>query len=1167
VSTRTVAKNLNDLRAVAYATSRDLLVIAEHSGRILALDLLRMHNGLYEKRPLGDGYRDVIDIAVDDGNSALIVADADGLWRVDLLDADRENATAFANLPQECRAIGCIALPGGGTGLLVLDGKPSPHLDLYNLDGIPGSTRTTKLSGLDGAFNIAPGDDDRTVYILANEAVGVKLRVGDISTASTSSGPSPLPFGGPVAFVKSGWAAVASPQGSLALAKDIKLVRKLELTDVALDPVVDLVLDKNQHVFLASQSSIAEVNLPLGVTGDVYVQFDPQPIFIGSYTPAHFDFTASGVSFDEVEVSVDNADLGAISPSLDDTFDPLHPHLQLIGGWKPGTGTLQVAKRATGEIVGSAAFSVEERWEDSNLGPSFCATGILQPPISHAAWGGGEPGPQNVSVYPAPAQWRVAIVLIDTTTNTYPTVAADLSAIQTNWANHFINGVNVGGVTHSVAAYFNELSYGKMTMSLVGGAVTAPIHMTGTWEDNFDLETQPDPANPAVQVPRRWNPKPGTWQTLVTTLEQANAVSSVVNLAATDAVVFVVRTANIPFAANPPTGTSIGRFVWPQQFTEDVTLSSGPRHLPMLVMPENWTALDGRQIYETLAHELGHSLRLPDLYLYSHMNQGNAQRQIDRWDLMDSDGGLPQMSLASRMLLGWVPKNEVKSFNFAANGGGAVAETVTVQALQKTAIPANALRGVEVRIANGRNYYFEYRERQGASIGDANLPMAQVMVGTDVVSPEGGTNYDSRPYLLRLFDDPDGVNDTDGILTEGAFLSANENYKEQDFTEGAPKDFVATVTRVGPGDADLQIRYNSEAKPEVSIRTWPNGDKQWQSPDIEIRNAKNATDSRWSNVPWGGNPNDIIVKVKNHGGLSAKDVRAHVSIKDLTLNSKDQPPVQLQPLGWTSKSDIAPGAVAELKLAWVAPTTGHHCIQVDIPLYEDPANPAIHESSDRDNVAQSNYDKFWSETASPATRKRFTVTLANPTKTKRVIYAQVSQTSPFYRTYLQHKWLRLDPLESRTIEVMTESLDGDPVWADFVNDNRETLYETPNNLDISAWVEGVCTATCIGGASVQVATGRQTRIDEIEFFQEPGVRGHVSYVDNHSDVTSGSALVTLRRPDDDAASQLVYSGPVSDGWFTIYAPGLEPGMIARAYFLGTWDAAPSETNPITVEPF
>lgn len=1165
MSTRTVATDLHDLRAVAYVPTRDLLVIAEHSGNLLALDLLRMHNGLYEKRPLGDGYNDIVDIAVDDASSTLIVADADGLWKADLLDADRANATAFANSPQECRAIGCIAQPGGGVGLLVLDGKPSPHLDLYNLDGTPGSTRVTKLSGLDGAFNIAAGDDDHTVYVLANDPAGVKLRVGNINDASISTGPNPLPFGGPVAFVKSGWAAVASPQGSLALAKDTKLVRELPISGAALDPVIDLALDKTQHVFLASQSSIAEMNLPLGVTGDVYVKFDPQPIFIGSYAPAHFDFTASGVSLDEVDVAVDDADLGAISPSRDDTFDALNPHLQLIGGWKPGTGTVKVTKRATGEVVGSAAFEVEEQWTDADLGPSFCVTGKVEPPISHAAWGGGDATPQNIAVYPAPAQWRVAIVLIDTTTNTYPTAAADLTAIQTNWANHFINGVNVGGVTHSVAAYFNELSYGKLTMNLVGGAVTAPLHMTGTWEDNFDLETQPDPANPMVQVPRRWNPKPTTWQTLVSTLEQANAVSPVVNLAATDAIVFVVRTANNPFMANPPTGNSIGRFVWPQQLTDTVTLSSGSRQLPMLVMPENWTALDGRQIYETLAHELGHTLRLPDLYLYSYMNQGNTQRQIDRWDLMGRDGGLPQMSLASRMLLGWVAPGEVKSYNFAANGGGAIAETVTLQALEKTAIPANTLRGVEVRIANGRNYYFEYRARQGASIGDANLPMAQVMVGTDVVSPEGGTNYDSRPYLLRLYDDADNVNDTDGILTEGAFLSANENYKEQDFTEGAPKDFVATVTRISADDADLQIRYNSEAKPEVSIRTWPNGDKQWQSPDIEIRNAKNAADSRWANVPWGGNPNEIIVKVKNHGGLTAKEVRAHVSIKDLTLNSKDQPPVPLQPLGWTSKKDIAPGVTEELKLDWVAPNTGHHCIQIDIPLYEDPADPAIHESSDRDNVAQSNYDKFWSETASPATRQRFTVMLANPTKTKRVIYAQVTQTSPFYRTYLQHKWLRLNPLESRTIEVMTESLDGDPVWADFVEENRSAMYEIPNNLDISAWVEGVCSAACIGGASVQVETGRTTGIDGIGVYQEPAVYGRVSYSDG-SPVGFGPIIITVRPPDDDPIKQLTFSGDLdNDGSFVIYTPGLELGMIVRAYFIGAYSSAPSESKPFTVE--
>lgn len=113
----------------------------------------------------------------------------------------------------------------------------------------------------------------------------------------------------------------------------------------------------------------------------------------------------------------------------------------------------------------------------------------------------------------------------------------------------------------------------------------------------------------------------------------------------------MVRTVNVPTAANPPTSTSIGRFVWPQQSTQTVKLNGSDRNLPMLMMPENWTAIDGRQVYETLTHEIGHTLQLPGLYLYSWMNQGNAQRQLGDWDLMCNDGGLPQLGLPARMAL------------------------------------------------------------------------------------------------------------------------------------------------------------------------------------------------------------------------------------------------------------------------------------------------------------------------------------------------------------------------------------------------------------------------------------------------------------------------------------------------------------------------------------
>ena len=450
-------------------------------------------------------------------------------------------------------------------------------------------------------------------------------------------------------------------------------------------------------------------------------------------------------------------------------------------------------------------------------------------------------------------------------------------------------------------------------------------------------------------------------------------------------------------------------------------------------------------------------------------------------------------------------------------------------------------------------------------MGDSGLPMGQVVMGVDVSSPKGGQNYDNRPWTMRLPDDPDARDDTDSILTEGAFLATGDDYKEKDFTEGAPKDFVATVTAVRPDSADLQIRYNSEAKPELSIRPWPNGEKQWQSPDIEVRNAKSDADPRWLNVPWGGNPNRVVAKVRNHGGLEAKDVRASFSIKNLTTNADDSPPATLEPLGLSAPVTIPPGQVRELQVDWVAPEGGHFCVTVDLPLYEDPGNPAIHESSDRDNFAQSNYDKFWSESGSPSARKRFTIKLENPTDGTAVIYPRVRQTSPFYRTYLEHGWLRLGPQETREVGVMVESLDGDPAWQTFINQHEGEIWEVPGILEISGWVQGVCAPKCTGGATVTVSSGKRTGFRDIEFFQEPGAAGMVVRPDG-TPANRGNVLMTAIREGEDPSRQLTAIADVRpDGKFFAYMHDLERGMLVKLHYLGDFGLAPCESDLLRAE--
>jgi hypothetical protein len=88
--------------------------------------------------------------------------------------------------------------------------------------------------------------------------------------------------------------------------------------------------------------------------------------------------------------------------------------------------------------------------------------------------------------------------------------------------------------------------------------------------------------------------------------------------------------------------------------------AEGDLALGIISMPAEWTELDGRQLYATLAHELAHNLGLSDQY---RPDAGIVS--IDGWDLMHADAELPHLSLGHRLMLGWVDPSHVLSFNVA----------------------------------------------------------------------------------------------------------------------------------------------------------------------------------------------------------------------------------------------------------------------------------------------------------------------------------------------------------------------------------------------------------------------------------------------------------------------------------------------------------------------
>jgi hypothetical protein len=174
-----------------------------------------------------------------------------------------------------------------------------------------------------------------------------------------------------------------------------------------------------------------------------------------------------------------------------------------------------------------------------------------------------------------------------------------------------------------------------------------------------------------------------------------------------------------------------------------------------------------------------------------------------------------------------------------------------------------------VRVGDGHNYYFEYRRGESGGIGDEQLiPNARV-VGIDVTAASA-----TRPDILMLDN-----------LGDGPVLGVGQVYHEVDSTTPTyPVDFRLEVVSIAPDMARVRVRYEVVGKPDPTIRPWPrDAAHPWQSPDIEVSNAKSLADAQFANVPWNGRPNTVTAKVANHGTASAPGVVAKVYWKDYTV--------------------------------------------------------------------------------------------------------------------------------------------------------------------------------------------------------------------------------------------------------------------------------------------
>lgn len=875
----------------------------------------------------------------------------------------------------------------------------------------------------------------------------------------------------------------------------------------------------------------------LTLTVDPSITPPAKPLFVASWTRLEYDLGNTGLSPSDVHFVVpDGPDAGIVSHTREN--GAAEPSPILVAGGRLGTYKVVMVETATNTDLASAEFTVTNDWDDPDTGPSQMITGQTHEFAGDSGWGGGPNTPQNNGDLSHTGTWDVLVMLVDTSTARWP--AATLAQSQTDALDHVVNGFNVGGTNRSMKLYYDENSANQFTLVPYNNTTFGPVQMTGAWGDYFAQTVN----SSGVVTDARWAPKGSSWQAFLTqAINDGNVTTA--DLQAVDTVVFV------PFSpdASPAAGD---RFAWPygdigkQNMLLGTNVMTDQGMIACLQAPLDFAAHDGRHMHSTLSHELGHNLGLLDVYNISSYTADVTARITSDWEMMaGSRNTLPHYSISNKMRMGWVPAGELQLFNFS--GAGGVDQTVTLHAAELGSPPAGRVRGIEIRLGDGWNYYVEYRSEQSGFISD-DVPTDRRVMLTDVTS-ENFTPPILRPRIMFVPNDADG---------DGRILDIGKDFTATD--PGTGFELEVSVVSTDEDFAVVRVRYGSNGRPELGIRPWDNG-PTWQSPDIEVRNAKNAADPSLRNVPWAGRPNTIVAKVTNYGDFPATGASAEIFVTEYSAG--DGP--------WHSRGvvtrNVAAGATEEFTVDWTPPAdeNKHYCIIVRMALYQDPGNPAIVDTNIFNQEARSNYTRFISSSASPSTRTGASVLLSNPFAETTRVMARVRQTNRLHRAFVEHRWLTIDPARPEPITVLDEALLGTPEWP-FNQDRDERwtklLWGEPNLVSVEGWARVPQTDDCIGrvptgGACLSIKAGRATETKLLEAWPQ-GVYGEVLFVDNGKAVPDDSDRVLLEIGGKDTS--WTTTADVNGGRFRAELPQQEEVRWVIAHYLGDFGASPSESE-------
>ncbi|MEH7256129.1 hypothetical protein V7123_01585 [Bacillus toyonensis] len=1130
-------------------------------GEIRSLRLLDGRETLH-----GQGYGPLAAIILSPNGIGIDVVQQDGdVFRATREDADRAAATVQVILGEFVAA--AAPHPDGNKALVLLASG-----SLLLLDTDTGIFDTLSDVLID-PVGLTIDTDERLAVVLGAGEVGSELTLIEIDSGIVQATmPVPADTTAILSAPLSGFPAVLTATGGNG---------ELALLGLAGQPTVSgeklatevRGISRWYSLILAATANTIEVREWNLDAGDFDIAIPPGPVFVGGYVRAEANLAAVGLLPNDVEFLVqEGVDAGFCSAGVEPPSPAGWLRFVIGAGPRPGQYHVVCRRIADEKILARARFRVTSHWPDADIGPGVVVTGKQQV-FAHGSWGGGPTGPQNVNVLAAPDTWRVLVVLLELKDRGFGTTA---SGRQTAWSNVLI------GATNSVKAYYEETSLFNTpgstiprgtTIELVTNAVLGPVKVDIGWGDAFEPKDKND-------IWGGWNPKSTFAQQCATALcdmlaDQGTGDNIIRN---TDAVVFAIRTASdekVTIAGKD----FPAQFVWPQAtsatFWSKTQLATSFAMKPMVFMndtdPTNTPADKRLPSLPVLCHELGHTLGLEDLYNTGDFPAEIEARAIGELDFMGAEFSLPHASIANKLRLGWVHPNWIECFDFDKNPTGQLVRLQAVESLTRQGPEPGSKAGIEIRIQDGWNYYFEYRRTIAGQMADQGLNAytggSQIVLGTDVRAD--GAVKPARPVIMRLGVDADG---------DGPILKASgEDYEETDVTNKERQhDFRVVFDRIDPVDSNtvhVKVEYVSAHRPQLQISPAP-GRGNWKSPDINLKGPGG------DNKVLKGRRHKIIVKVFNAGTLAAKNVRVGLAWLPFTTS-----PGSWMNLPDPKRQDVPPGATVLFEQDWDVPANlkvsgievEHFCIKASIDAYVDPLDSTNSEIVVFDNWAQSNFDSTTVSNSSPSERRWTGLSVTNTLSSRATYLTIAEQDSEHFRAYIGNAWVRLEPHQSHMIEVAYESLAGDAMYGSAFElaFRKGIIFERPNRLTFNSFVvredSGQCTSpVVVWGAGLYLRAGRRTWIDDLRMVGEV-VRGHVGGSDNSFVTSVNDGYVNVVLWTSQQRDELVVTAQVdSSGRFTALLPqeimravGHER-IHCEALYLGTIRWAPCRSGESTI---